>query len=186
MTSIPAWNGAGFLPPWASTAGPAAQGARSPYRSTMLDFVRRFAITDARIIICQGLLDYRAELRRLGIQDGFQWLDGSFVEDVENFRPQRPQPADIDVVTFADIGGQLFSMLQGLSGSAKSRYHVDGYFVPLNDHPAKIVEMTAYWFGLFSHRRADQAWKGMVQVTLGTSDQDSAQHLQSLQSTTTP
>jgi hypothetical protein len=185
MTSIPAWNGAGFLPPWASTAGPAAQGARSPYRSTMLDFVRRFAITDARIIICQGLLDYRAELRTLGVR-GFQWLDGSFVEDVENFRPLKPQPADIDVVTFANFAQQHTTQLDDLSRRSKGRHHVDGYFVSLLDRPENIVEWTAYWFGLFSHRRADAAWKGMVQVDLGTSDQDSVQHLQSLQNAPTP
>lgn len=185
MTSIPAWNGAGYLPPWASSTGPTAQGARSPYRSTLLDFVRRFAITDARIIICQGLIDYRTELRQLGVQ-GFQWLDGSFVEDVENFRPLKPQPADIDVVTFADFGQQHYARLGQLSGRAKTQYHVDGYFVSLIEPPAIIVERTAYWFGLFGHRRADAAWKGMVQVDLGTGDQDAVQHLQSLQNAGTP
>jgi len=185
MTSIPAWNGAGFLPPWASQGSPTANNGRSPYHTTMLDFVRRFAITDARILICQGLVDYRAELRQLGVK-GFQWLDGSFVENVESFRPQRPQPADIDVVTFADFGPQHGSRLSDLSRRSKSQHQVDGYFVSLLDPPEKIVDRTAYWFGLFGHRRTDGAWKGMVQVDLGTSDQDSAQHLQSLKSTTTP
>lgn len=151
----------------------------------MLDFVQRFAITDARMLICQGLIDYRAELRRLGVQ-GFQWLDGSFVEDVENYRPQKPQPADIDLVTFANFGPQHDPQLDDLSQRSKSQYHVDGYFVSLLDPAEIIVGWTTYWFGLFSHRRADGAWKGMVQVDLGISDQDSIQHLQSLQHTTTP
>ena len=183
MTAIPSWNGAGFLPPWAST--PTAVAARSPYRSTMLEFVRRFAITDARIIICQGLLDYRDELRTMGVH-GFQWLDGSFVEDVENFRPAKPQPADIDIVTFADFGPPHQAQLNVLQGRAKQQYHVDGYFVSLAESPATIVERTAYWFGLFSHRRADAAWKGMVQVDLGANDQTSLAHIQSLHSPATP
>lgn len=184
MTAIPSWNGAGFLPPWAST--PAAPAARSPYRSTMLEFVRRFAITDARIIICEGLLAYRDELRTMGVH-GFQWLDGSFVEDVENFRPQRPQPADIDIVTFADFGPQHGTQLDALHGRAKQQHHVDGYFVSLAESPETIVARTAYWFGLFSHRRADAAWwKGMVQVDLDTNDQTSVAHLQSLQAPASP
>lgn len=185
MTSVPAWNGAGFLPPWASTIGPAAPGARSPYRTTLLDFVRRFAITDARMTICQGLIDYRDELRQMGVQ-GFQWLDGSFVEDVENFRPSKPRPADIDVVTFADFGLQHDAQLALLGTRARQRYCVDGYFVSLLMPPDELVERTAYWFGLFGHRRTDAAWKGMVQVELGTSDQDAVQHLQALQHTGTP
>ena len=183
MPPIPAWNSAGYLPPW--TTGPTTLGGRSPYRSTLLEFVSRFAITDARILICHGLIKYRAELRQLGVQ-GFQWLDGSFVEDVENFRLQKPQPADIDVVTFANFEQHHRVPLEQLRNRSKEQHHVDGYFVSLSEPDAVIVEWTAYWFGLFSHRRADSAWKGMIQVDLGASDQDAVQRLQALKDVAVP
>ena len=147
----------------------------------MLEFVRRFAVTDARIIICQGLLDYRGEIRKLGVH-GFQWFDGSFVEDVEKFRPKRPQPEDIDVVTFADFPDLSDPQLVALQDTAKGTMHVDGYYVSTVAQGSWIVEMTAYWFGLFGHRRGDGLWKGMVQVDLGTDDNDAVRHLQSVQS----
>lgn len=183
MSPIPTWSGAGFLPPW--IANPAHSAGRSPYRASMLEFVQRFAITDARIIICQGLLDYRAELRKLGVH-GFQWLDGSFVEDVENFRPAKPHPGDIDVVTFADFSPADDPRLVSLKSSAKTNMHVDGYFVSTCAPGPQIVQNTAYWFGLFSHRRGDGLWKGMVEVDLGSDDNDALQHLESVQSAGDP
>jgi hypothetical protein len=68
----------------------------------MSEVVLRYGVTAERAAILTGLLDYRAALRNVGIMDGFQWLDGSFVEDVEAIR-SRP-PSDIDVVTFAHPG----------------------------------------------------------------------------------
>jgi hypothetical protein len=34
--------------------------------------------------------------------------------------------------------------------------------------------MTRYWFGLFSHRRSDGIWKGMLQVRLEDVADDAA------------
>ncbi len=71
----------------------------SPYVVTAGELVQRFAINASRCVILDGLLRYRAELRELGFVGGFQWLDGSFVEDVEAREDRAPK--DIDVVTFA-------------------------------------------------------------------------------------
>lgn len=60
---------------------------------------QRFAVSTQRRVVLDGLLRYRTELRGLGFVRGFQWLDGSFVEDVE--AREGRAPADIDLVTFS-------------------------------------------------------------------------------------
>jgi len=74
---------------------------RSPYVVGLLDVVERFATTPERIRILDGLLRFRADLHQTGIVSGFQWLDGSFMEQVEILE-HRP-PRDLDVVNFLDL-----------------------------------------------------------------------------------
>jgi hypothetical protein len=47
------------------------------------------------MVIIEGLLRLRATLRQAGLDRGFQWVNGSFTEDVET--EQRRAPNDIDV-----------------------------------------------------------------------------------------
>jgi hypothetical protein len=65
----------------------------------MLEVAQRFAGLPGRRHLVEGLLRYRADLAKLGFVRGFQWLDGSFAEDVE--ANEQRTPNDIDVVTFA-------------------------------------------------------------------------------------
>lgn len=69
----------------------------SPYDCTVTEVCDRFGGTKDRKRILSGFLDVREELRALGL-DGFQWLDGSFVEDIEALEQRAPR--DLDVVTF--------------------------------------------------------------------------------------
>ena len=95
--SIPEWNISGVIPP----IRPGEQGAspdRSPYKVTLVDVIKRFATSKPRIDILDGFLKYRAALHELSLISGFQWLDGSFTEEVE-VQESRP-PRDIDIVTF--------------------------------------------------------------------------------------
>jgi hypothetical protein len=39
------------------------------------------------------------------------------------------------------------------------------------DRP-RLIDLTSYWFGLLSHRRATLEWKGIVQVELDEARQD--------------
>jgi hypothetical protein len=94
---IPAFNHSHALPPFEGERMTSAHS--SPYVITSSELVRRFSFSAPRCLILDGLIRYRAELRALGFVGGFQWLDGSFVEDIEG-REARP-PHDIDVVTFA-------------------------------------------------------------------------------------
>jgi hypothetical protein len=96
---IPELNQSGVLPPFIPEQGPTDPASMAPYRSTITEFVNRYAHSPERIAILRGLLEYRSKLKAIGITQGFQWLDGSFVENIE-LNLGRP-PADVDLVTFA-------------------------------------------------------------------------------------
>ncbi len=97
---IPSLNQSGVLPPFLPNAGPTESAAMAPYQATLVEIVQRFASSPERVSILNGLLRYREKLRSYGIIDGFQWIDGSYLEDCEKHR-SRP-PSDIDLVTFAE------------------------------------------------------------------------------------
>jgi hypothetical protein len=145
-----------------------------------MDLMLRFGTTPERRTILEGFLRYRAALHAGGMVDGYQWLNGSFMERVE-IREQRP-PGDLDVVTvFATPESNLDPSIEKLMpqdeqehGAIKQQYCVDGYFISLNDPPHTIVQQTTYWYSMWSHQRTDLAWKGYVQVPLYTPDETDA------------
>src|SRR5437660_55494 len=95
---IPNFDLSGVLPPYVGPS-PAESGAfMSPYEASIVEMVDKFATSPERKAILIGLLRYRDALATAGIVDGFQWLDGSFLENIEE-REGRP-PGDIDIVTF--------------------------------------------------------------------------------------
>lgn len=144
----------------------------------MLEVTERFASLPGRRQLLQGLLAYRSDMAALGFVRGFQWLDGSFAEDVEAHQ-QRP-PNDIDIVTFAFSPAGLTSAqinqviadnpVVFTNARAKEKYGCDAYVVPLDKAPENLVKRTAYYFSLFSHRRSDQVWKGLLQIPLESDD----------------
>jgi hypothetical protein len=166
---IPAFEATGVLPPMVGS--PALSGAQAPYRVSLVEVVRRFSGTEERRAILRGFLAYRAALHGAGAVHGFQWLDGSFAEQIELLEGRPPK--DIDVVTFfvpqpgPSTIGQLFN-----STSTKSLYRVDAYAVNLQLGQEAVVRRTTYWYGLFSHRR-DRQWKGLLEVDLAP-DEDAA------------
>ncbi len=100
---IPDWNLAAVVPP----VRPGAQGHspdRSPYIVSLPQIVERFATSPQRIRILRGFMAYRTELKARSISSGFQWLDGSFLEDKESLLGESPN--DVDVVTFSAANGQ--------------------------------------------------------------------------------
>jgi len=181
---IPDFDHNGVLPPHLGM--PTEATHLSPYPATVMEVCQRFCFSNERQTILQGWLNLRHGLRNLGYSQGFQWLDGSFVEDVENGERSRP-PGDIDIVSFLSPSrlsvGQMDANLLGIlsnRAATKTQLYVDHYVVPLNATGVSIVEQTRYWCGLFSHRRLDSVWKGMLKVELGSqADDDVArQHLQ--------
>lgn len=174
---FPGWDAAGVMPP-INPDGPVGV-ARSPYTVSLSELSARLGNTEPRRDLLEGLLDFRAMLRTTGLNQGWQWIDGSFVEDIEE-TAGRP-PNDIDVVTFSRIpdGRTQESLLQDFPdlffpAEAKARYGIDAYFIPLNQTPAeKIVDYAAYWHGLWSHTR-EGLWKGYLQIDLSDADDATA------------
>jgi hypothetical protein len=151
----------------------------SPYRATTVELCTAFGTSKKRKLILAGFLDLRGELRKKGAV-GFQWIDGSFLEDIETLASRSPR--DIDVVTFAiDTQlrpfGELSASVKSLGdrNANKKKFKTDHFFVDLRTRPDLLVEVTSYWYGLFSHRR-DATWKGMVRIELShdTTDDDAA------------
>jgi len=166
--AIPAWTALGLLPPIDPNQPTSTE--RSPYPVSLKDVVMRFSTSPERKAIMQGFLGYRAALHGLGYTSGFQWLDGSFMEEVEIIEKRAPR--DIDVVTFVhdpvDTGRTLteddFANLD--HDMTKTAFKIDSYFVELDQLPPReITTWSAYWYSMWSHRR-NQAWKGFLQIEL--------------------
>jgi len=176
---IPSLNQSGVLPPFLPNQGPASPAAMAPYRASLVELVQMFASSPARVRLLQGLLSYRQQLHSAGIIDGFQWIDGSYVEDCEKHR-SRP-PGDIDIVTFAErppskldqVSWDSFVM-QNVAlfdpSIIKITHSCDAYYVDLSLPSKTIVSNVRYWFGLFSHQRTSYLWKGLLEIPLQADD----------------
>src|SRR4051812_26048050 len=97
--AIPTWNANGVIPPISSANPTSAE--RSPYVVSLSEFVLRFVSTGKRKQILDGFLRHRSRLHAAGLTSGFQWLDGSFLENIEVTETRDPK--DLDVVTFFTI-----------------------------------------------------------------------------------
>jgi hypothetical protein len=175
---IPAFDGIlGVLPP--HVGDPRKREDLSPYACSVAELCDRFATSAKRKQILDGFVKLRAELFALGIQ-GFHWLDGSFLEDIET--QEGRDPNDIDAITFVTdpaMPGELNLRLINprpdlwIPAQTKATYFVDHYLVSLGSAPLNIVADTKYWYALFSHRR-DGVWKGMLEVKLTDKGDDDA------------
>jgi hypothetical protein len=188
LPHVPPLSPSGVLPPYLG-ATPALAGAMAPYPATLLLIAQRFCFTPARNKILQGFLDYRQALAGVGFIQGFQWVSGSFLEDIEKLEGRAPR--DVDIVSFVkrpsgcqlDADWLLFTQTNRplLYSDQKARYACHAFFVDLDlPDTTAIVNQTRYWFGLFSHRRGG-LWKGLLQVPLAIcqDDQDAKQFLTS-------
>jgi len=182
---IPDFNSDGVLPP--HLGDPTQISHMSPYPVSSLELCQKLGFSPERREILRGWLGLRNVLRTLGLTDGFQWLNGSFMEDAETRRGR--SPGDIDTVTFfrgtlvapANFDPVLFQIIRDRV-QTKSYFKVDHLGVNLSWPGETIVEYSRYWCGLFSHRRTDGVWKGMLKVDLNTNAVDDLgrQHLDSL------
>src|ERR1019366_5862769 len=93
---IPPFSSDGLLPPYLGSSPGEQAGLMSPYRASVTELVAHFATSPERVAILDGFLRYRADLQAFGLVDGFQWIDGSFVERTDAVRP----PHGVDLVTF--------------------------------------------------------------------------------------
>ena len=171
--AIPPWNSIGVIPP---VSAPSPTGAeRSPYDVSLSELVLRFGTSPERRRILDGFLRYRGRLHAAGLRTGFQWLDGSFLENIELIESRSPN--DLDVVTFFSLApGDTQLAAQARAPDAfprnsheravfKAAFFVDPYLVDLRKPPVRLVQSSTYWYSLWSHRR-DASWKGYLQVVL--------------------
>lgn len=178
MPPVPDHKPSGVLPPFLGDSPDETSALMSPYRVSLKDVIERFATSEERKRILSGYLEHRAALRRIGVNRGFQWLVGSFVD-----RTPR-EPNDLDLVTFfyappewdtigayqagLDSNKELFD-----PGIAKATFKCDAQFVRLDDDDATgMVQLVSYWLGLFSHQKGTHTWRGIVSVHLSAIDED--------------
>lgn len=168
------FNAAGVIPPVDPHDGTSIK--RSPYKLTIIEFIDLFSYTHERRNILNGFLQYRAELYKVGIVSGYQWLDGSFTTDIETLE-DRP-PNDIDVVTFFNLP-QDETQISFLPKTGdllktkftKSEFKVDAYPVILGQNlTPELIDRITYWYSMWSHRKNDNMWKGFIQVGLSPQD----------------
>jgi hypothetical protein len=171
---IPNFDHNNVIPP--HLGNPTLKEHLSPYPCTTLELCKTFATSKERIEILNGLLSFRERMNNLDIKQGFQWLDGSFIENIEVSESRAPR--DLDLVTF--FGGitlekqiQLSTEFTEFVNSeiAKQTYKLDHYPVDYCFSPDVTVEMTRYWIQLFTHNRLG-IWKGILRLELNTPDLD--------------
>jgi len=172
---IPAFDHNLVLPP--HLGSPTIPNELSPYEATSLELVEQFATSPQRKTILRGLLGFRERLQNLNLIEGFQWLDGSFLEDIEA-KENRP-PNDLDIVTiyWGYDGAFQANVVANLpefqdAALAKAHFHLDHYPFDASYHPLQTVQYTRYWIQLFTHNR-DKVWKGMIMLPLNTPGIDS-------------
>ena len=166
------WTVDGFLP--GNDPADAVSPKRSPYSLSLPDFVYRFGQSVERRSLLSDFLRYRALLQQAGLVAGIQWVNGSFVEEVERVRG-RP-PADVDVVSFVYLPtGVSESALHQSHGDlfdwdyVRREFSVDGYIVPMDlSDPNTVlyaIRNAVYWYSVWSHTR-DHRWKGYIELDL--------------------
>jgi hypothetical protein len=177
--NIPAFGTNGTLPPFIENS-PTIRAKRSPFRATIFEVIDRFCVSRERAELLKGLNAYRKHLFGGGFLTGDQWIDGSFVEDVEKLRG-RP-PGDIDVVTLFnrplkyqidaaawDVAYEAFIHSNYFSTKRmKPIYRCDTWSIDLNASPTSLVRDTMYWGGLFSDIKKSTEKKGIVSIPLPT------------------
>lgn len=173
---IPQWNQQGGLPPIDDNRP--AHPERSPYAVDVEQVVARFATSLERCDVLEGYFRHRAELHRIGLISGFQWLDGSFMENIEMLEGRAPN--DMDVVSFVYLDDDAVDQmgaddLRVLVDNdwIKANFKVDFYVVSLSDDPEILVQGSAYWYSMWSHRRTKQ-WKGFLKVGLSPAQDQAA------------
>lgn len=172
---IPAFDHNEVIPP--HLGNPASQNDLSPYPCSIMELCTHFATTTQRIEILKGYVNFRRRMTTEGIIHGFQWLDGSFLENIE-VSEKRP-PNDLDLITlYANVPQatqqNILNVFPEFANATLSKqgYRLDHYPFDISIHPAHTVEFTRYWVQLFSHKKSNGIWKGMLQLPINTDADD--------------
>ncbi len=165
---IPEYNEFNILPP-------RINGMDVAYECSIEEFVSRFCTTPERAELLKGFNAYRLHLLNGGFTDGYQWVNGSFVQDCEALRNRAPN--DIDIVTFNYLPKQYQMMdVYDLNRNAayyfgdkmKERFHCDTHFVDLSFKASRVDASKEYWKYEFGRTRDHDlsVSKGFIQLNL--------------------
>lgn len=179
------------MPPF--IGGDATSANRSPYFVAITEVVQTFGTTADRRALLTNLIAYRKMLADEGYVSGVQFVDGSFVENVEALANR--SPSDIDVFSILHIpskyiGADAQLQQQGATfwhervanrDLNKQQFNLDTYALLLEEtHLGDMLQSVMYWYSLFSHQRDTFAWKGFLAVMIDPgADQAAAAILES-------
>ncbi|RYY85559.1 MAG: hypothetical protein EOO15_16690 [Chitinophagaceae bacterium] len=172
--SIPNFDHNYVLPP--HLGDPITRAHLSPYLCNVFEVCKHFSTSSQRVKILKHFIAFRQRITTLNVVNGFQWLDGSFIEDIETSEGRDPN--DLDLVTF--YGGlsphddlAIRSSFPEFSDPvlSKNNFFLDHYAVDYSYNPDVTVEQTRYWLQLFTHNRRG-VWKGIIKVSLNTPAED--------------
>ncbi len=181
---IPNFDHNQVLPP--HLGNPVSITDLSPYLCTSEELCHKFCTSPERTSILKNYLHFREKIRSLGLINAIQWIDGSFLEDIE--KQEKRAPRDLDCITIYWEYDMPFQIkLVGLFPEfyhpvlSKRNYQLDHYPFDAGFSPVKTVEMTRYWSQLFSHNR-NGVWKGLLSLQLNTitEDANALNYIQSL------
>lgn len=153
----------------------------------MVELVAGLGTSPCRCNLLFGLLSYRNLITNLGYTDGVQFIDGSFVENVE--AREGRDPGDIDVFSFlvrphryrtnaalwAATGFAEWTTEIADRNRNKMRFDLDTYAIAIDQaHALSLIDETIYWYSLFAHKRITHDWKGFVRIPLNPTDDAAA------------
>ena len=170
---IPDFDHNNVIPPFIGNDA-TEYGENSPYLCTSLELCERFATSEDRKQILLGFINFRLALRNFGFTNGFQILDGSFLENIET--SEQRSPKDLDLLTI--YWGYDISFQQNINNNfpaffnpemAKQDYLLDHYFLDM--YIPSAIDQIFYWNQLFSHNR-NLVWKGMLKIIVNTPEDD--------------
>ena len=174
--SIPPFDHNNVLPPYFGEE--TNRNTWSPYHCTIFDFCQRFNTSATRSELLLKLIDFRLGIVKNGLQNGFQWIGGSFVTNKEAIDTRAPNPSDIDLVTlFYGTDETFFNTFDLVFPSfadaalAKNKFNLDHYFIPIDYLGTDAIDDILYWVQFFTTSKLGVR-KGIIKLELNTPELD--------------
>jgi hypothetical protein len=182
---LPAFDARGLLPPVNSSDG--TNENRSPYFCSMMELCFAFGTSAHRRGLLRNLIGYRALIASDDFVEGLQFVNGSFVENIEATEGRNPNDIDVFSLLMPPAKYVNSPALWQQTGSAfwqneiadnpknKNRFSLDVYGLMVDvGNLGLFLQRSLYWSSLFSHKRSNHDWKGFVAVPLNAADDQAA------------
>jgi hypothetical protein len=160
---------------------------RSPYFCTMTELCSAMGTSDHRKALLRNLIEYRALIASDDFVEGIQFINGSFVENIEVNEGRHPKDIDVFSILMPPAKYVSTPSLWQTTGSVfwqteiadnpknKARFSLDVYGLMVNvRNLGPFLQQSLYWYSLFSHKRSNHEWKGFAAVPLNMADDKAA------------